>query len=110
METKNFHKSVDYITGKDITFYVFYPGSTNDDLIYETHQLGIMSTPILNKDKFSQHRITIFRRSQGFYILQEIIKRNRIDILNQIKIKSSTGREYSIEKFLSNVSMADKLL
>lgn len=110
METKNFHKTVDYIKGKDITFYILYPGSTNDELSYDTHQLGILSTPLMNKTKFTQHRITIFRRSQGFYILQEIINRNRVDILEKIEIKSSSGKAYSIEKFLATIGQVDTLL
>jgi len=110
MGTQGISKSLDYIKGKDIIIYVLYPGSTNEDLIYETHQLGIFSMPIVNKTEFAQHRISIFRRSQGFYILQEIINRNRIDILEKIQIKSSTGREYTVEKFLSDVSKVDKLL
>ena len=83
--------------------YILWPGKTEADCIYEICQLGKFSYP---KRKLGDGKFTtshIFNKLQGFEILETIIAKNRMDILEQSKVISNRGKEYTVEEFLNNL-------
>jgi len=92
--SKKIDKKTDFI-------YILWPGKTEADCIYEICQLGKFSYPKrkLGDGKFT--RSHIFNKLQGFEILESIIAKDRMDILNHSQIISNTGRKYTIEQFLT---------
>lgn len=92
---------------KPTTIYVLWPGSTKEDGINEVNQLGIFSYP-KKKVKGDQYTTRhIFTKLAGWTIMEELIKKDRTDILEATKIISSTGKEYSFEKFLNSLENAE---
>jgi hypothetical protein len=83
--------------------YILWPGKTEADCIYEICQLGKFSYPKrqLSDGKFT--RRFIFHKLQGFEILETIIAKDRMDILEHSKIISNRGKEYTVEEFLNNL-------
>lgn len=83
--------------------YVIWPGMTEEDSINEICQLG----------KFTYHKKKLgnglfntsctFHRLQGFEILEELVSKDRLDILNATKIISNRGKIYTLEKFLNSL-------
>ena len=88
---------------KPTTIYVLWPGFAPEDCIVETNQLGTFQYPRKDLGNGLVTRDCIFYKSAGFTILEELIKRNRMDIINETKIFSSNGKKWTIEKFLNNL-------
>lgn len=86
-----------------MTIYIQWPGHTPEDFINETNQLGQFTYPKKDLGKGLFSRRHIFTKLAGFVILEELIKKDRMDILQITKIISSSGREYSLEKFLNSL-------
>lgn len=85
------------------TIYVFWPGSTEEDAIREINQLGQFTYPKKHlQDNSITHR-HVFTKYAGWTIMEELIRKDRTDILEATKIISSTGREYTFEKFLNSL-------
>lgn len=85
------------------TIYVFWPGSTEEDAIREINQLGQFTYP---KKDLQNNVIThrhVFTKSAGWTIMEELIRKERTDILEVTRIVSSKGKEYTIEKFLNSL-------
>ncbi len=91
------------IDSKTDFIYILWPGKTEADCIYEICQLGRFSYPKkkLNNGQFTRRHI--FHKLQGFEILETIIFKNRMDILENSKIISNRGREYTVEGFLTQL-------
>lgn len=83
--------------------YVFWPGSTEEDAIREINQLGQFTYPRKYLPNNSITHRHVFTKFAGWTIMEELIKKNRTDILEETKIISSTGKEYSFEKFLNSL-------
>lgn len=89
-----------------LTIYILYPHNTEDDCINEMNQLGQISYQKYYVRNSHYTRKEIFTKLAGYYILEELI-RKKSAVLEYIRIVSSTGREYSIEKFLDLAIGAD---
>lgn len=88
---------------KPTTIYILWPGTDIEDCILETNQLGTFHYPKKNLKGSTFTRDCIFYKSAGYIIFEELIKKGRVDILNETKIFSSNGKKWDIEKFLSHL-------
>jgi len=95
-QRKKFDEETDFI-------YILWPGKTQEDCIYEICQLGKFTYPKkeLKNSQFS--RRMIFNKLQGFEILETIIAKDRMDILEHSKVISNRGKEYTVEAFLNTL-------
>ena len=87
--------------GKEITFYIFYPKSSESDYYKDVNQFGTIETKRKYLDKgWSYHNEFIFTPNKGFEVLSGVISKfpERIGLL---KIKNSENKEYSVEQFLN---------
>ena len=91
------------IDSKTDFIYILWPGKTESDFIYEICQLGRFTYPKkpLKNGQFTRRHI--FNKLQGFEILESIIAKDRMDILEHTKIISNRGREYTVEGFLNQL-------
>lgn len=93
----------------DTKYHVIYPHNTEEDCMSEMNQLGTLSYPKKYVRGKLFHRKNVFTRNSGFYILEELInKKSRV--LPYIRIMSSKGKEYTVEKFLDILSNLDMLI
>jgi len=90
------------------TIYILYPHNTEEDCINEVNQLGQFSYPkhYIKEKLFT--RKEIFTKLAGYHILEELIRKES-RVLSHVRIVSSTGKEYTIEKFLDLISRVDVL-
>lgn len=72
-------------------YYILYPGSTQEDLIRDDHQLG------------EDNGFGVFWAYGGFRILQKAIDQNH-DILNHFDIVNDRGKHMSVEAFLDAIA------
>lgn len=84
--------------------YVKWPGKTEEDFIYEYCQLGVFTYPRIPRKDNMIERKHVFNKLHGFVILEEIIKKGRMDILESTEIISNRGKKYSVEKFLDTLT------
>lgn len=88
---------------KPTTIYILWPGSSPDDCIVETHQLGTFQCPKKELGDGLFTRDYIFYKSAGYVILEELIRKDRMDIIKETKIFSSNGKPWTLEKFLNSL-------
>jgi len=87
-------------------YHILYPHNKEEDCINDINQLGEFTYPKEYVEKSLFYRKTIFTKLSGYYILEELIKK-RSKVLDYVKIFSSNGKEYSVEKFFDLLSTAD---
>lgn len=89
------------INSRTDIIYILWPGKTEEDCIYEICQLGQFSYPKkqLEDNKFTRKHV--FTKLEGFSILEKVIAKERMDILEHSKIISNTGKKYTVEQFLT---------
>lgn len=90
------------------TIYILYPHNTEDDCINEVNQLGQFTYPKVTLGGGLFTRKEIFTKLAGFYILEELIKKES-RVLEHIQIISSKGKKYTLDKFFDSISNADIL-
>lgn len=84
--------------------YILFPNDNESDCVYENRQLGEFSYPKIQlKQRGLFSRKSVFYAKQGFKILTKMIT-NEDKMLNQITIKTSSGKILTIEKFLDSLN------
>lgn len=89
---------------KTDTIFAIWPGMTDEDSINEVCQLGKFTyfRKDLGNGLFTH--IGTFYRLRGYAIMEELVSKDRMDILAKTKIISNRGKEYTLEKFLNSLT------
>jgi hypothetical protein len=91
---------------KSITFYVLWPGNTEEHCDREMNQLGVehYRKKYTDKEKHFFHWETTFYKRDGFRLLERAINEGRVDVLEKTKIFNSKGKGFSIEQLFDRIN------
>lgn len=83
--------------------YAQWPGVKDEDLMIETNQLGRIDYLVTYPKDHQFYNKPIFTKHQGWAVLEEIIKRDRNDILDATRFITSKGKEITLEKLFESL-------
>jgi hypothetical protein len=91
---------------KNITFYVLWPGNTEEHCDREINQVGVehYRKKYTDKEKNFFHWETFFYKREGFRLLERAINEDRVDVLLKTRIFNSNGKEFSIEQLFDRIN------
>jgi len=91
-----------------IKFYILWPGNTEEHCDREMNQIGIehYQKKYLDKTKTTFHLESVFTKLEGYRFLEKAIITERVDVLENIKIFSSKGKQFSIEQMFDRINKA----
>lgn len=92
----------------DTHYYLIDDNTTQDDLSKEVYQLGTFSYPRNYVKSKIAYMDLIFTKKYGFKVLEVMVEMNHPK-LQTLRVKSSTGKECTIDKFLELVSEATSI-
>lgn len=84
-------------------------GQKPDIIMYiNDKELGRFSCPKVTLKRTLVSRKLVFTRGKYFGLIDKLCERP--DVLESIQVVSSTGRTYSIEKFMEQLDFADQIV
>lgn len=91
---------------KDLTptiIYAVWPGVKKEDLIQEVNQLGRIDYPRkhLPDGKFTTRHV--LTKHQGWTVMEALIEKGRMDILESTTFFSSKGKKMTLEQVLNSL-------
>jgi len=84
-------------------FYAQWPGIKDEDLIVETNQLGRIDYLRTYPKGHEFYNKAIFTKHQGWAIMETLMQKDRMDILEATKFFTSTGKNYTLEKLFAGL-------
>ena len=91
---------------KDLTptiIYAVWPGVKKDDLIQEVNQLGRIDYPRIPMHNGQFARKMVLTKHQGWTVMETLIEKGRMDILESTTFFSSKGRKMTLEQVLNSL-------
>jgi len=94
----------------DVTYYILYPGDTEEHCVMENRILGTAERMKKYVDgKFLFYNTYLFRRELGYSYFQEILKKHSKK-LDKLRIINSKGKQYTAEAFVEMLSQMEQII
>tara|TARA_R110000868_G_scaffold178163_6_gene417713 strand:+ start:384 stop:689 length:306 start_codon:yes stop_codon:yes gene_type:complete len=95
---------------KSITFYILWPGNTEEHCEREMNQIGVeyYHKKYTDKEKNLFHWEVQFLKKDGYKYLERAIVEDRMDVLEKSKIFNSNKKQFTIEQLFDRINKASK--